>query len=244
MSFNTTLYYFKECFFPSGCGGCGKAFYNPLDAYYGLCEECRSFFGGAFVLERRCRSCGKPLISEKEFCLSCRGKDKRDGRDEPVSKLWALFPYAGKFKGVLGSFKFEKSTGLGNFFAQCLKIAIEDLDPAILKKTAWVPVPPRPGKLKKQGWDQIELLAKRLAKAGSIPVRRCLKRLPSRSQKELNREERETNLKGRIRCAKKPPETAILFDDVITTGATIGACAAALLEGGAKAVYAVCLFYD
>jgi predicted amidophosphoribosyltransferase len=82
-----------------------------------------------------------------------------------------------------------------------------------------------------------------MGKTGSLPVNRCLKRLPSKSQKLLNREERLANLKGRIRCVKKPPETAILFDDVITTGATVDACAAVLLEAGAKEVYAVCLFY-
>ena len=75
-------------------------------------------------------------------------------------------------------------------------------------------------------------------------MNRCLKRLPSRSQKELNREERGKNLKGRIFCVKTPPKTALLFDDVFTTGATLNACAAALLSGGAEKVYGLCLFYD
>jgi len=83
-----------------------------------------------------------------------------------------------------------------------------------------------------------------LLQKNSFQVNRCLKRLPSRSQKELSKEERKTNLKGRIICSKQPPKTAILFDDVITTGATLEACAAALLQGGTEKVYAVCLFYD
>jgi len=107
-----------------------------------------------------------------------------------------------------------------------------------------VPVPPRPGKIRKQGWDQIEYLAGLLEKEHGLPVTRCLKRLPSRTQKKLNREERGKNLKGRILCIKTPPRIAILFDDVITTGATLNACAASLIEGGAEKVYAVCLFYD
>jgi len=266
MRFQSTIYYLKEYFFPAGCGGCGKAL-GHADARYGLCEKCRIAFGIALVTGRRCRYCGKPLITERELCLSCRndiGREKTSGGKEPadnarrdgsysehIKRLRVLFPYTGKFRTVLGSFKFEKTTALGIFFARCLSLSLEAFGPEALEKAAWVPVPPRPGKLKAQGWDQVEFLAKQLdkakglaiGKAGFPPVKRCLKRLPSKSQKVLGREERLANLKGRIRCVKKPPETAILFDDVITTGATIDACAAALLKAGARRVYAVCLFY-
>jgi ComF family protein len=268
MKIQSTIYYLREYFFPSGCGGCGRAL-GHADARYGLCEKCRAAFGIALLSGRRCRYCGKPLITEKELCLLCRddtahekpadgkepsGNTRHDGSySGHIERLRVLFPYAGKFKTALGSFKFEKATALGIFFARCLSLSIEAFglrvhgtgvpEPQALQKTAWVPVPPRPGKLKTQGWDQVEFLAKQLGKTGRPPVKRCLKRLPSKSQKLLGREERLANLKGRIRCVKKPPETAILFDDVITTGATLDACAAALLEAGTKRVYAVCLFY-
>jgi predicted amidophosphoribosyltransferase len=106
-----------------------------------------------------------------------------------------------------------------------------------------VPVPPRPGKLRKTGWDQVEYLA-RLRKREGLPVYPCLKRLPSLSQKELNRKDRLRNLRDRFVLTRPAPPLAVLFDDVITTGATLEACAGALKNGGTEKVYGVCLFYD
>jgi ComF family protein len=234
------LSYIKEYMFPSGCGGCGEALFNPEDAWFGLCADCRAYLSAAFHAGEHCGVCGRPLISEKEICLPCRQSKDR------LVKLKAIFPYAGRFREILEVYKFEKSVNVGNFLVQCLNLAIIDITD---REIAWVPVPPRPGKIKAFGWDQIEFLAKLLERdykrsLCNIPVNRCLKRLKSRSQKGLNREERFRNLSGRILCVKPPPRTVILFDDVITTGATLNACARALLESGAVKVYGVCLFYD
>ena len=241
--FVRTLFYLREYFFPSGCGGCGEALFNREDARYGLCAACRAFLAAALAPENRCQICGKFLISEKLVCLSCR-KEASDtpACDQRIVKPRALFPYTGKYKRILFAYKFRKSLGVGNFLAQCLNERIADF--AAGEEAVWVPVPPRPGKIKKQGWDQVEYLAGLLEKNKRYPLCRCLKRLPSESQKALNREGRAGNLKGRILCVKKPPETALLFDDVITTGATLNACARALLESGTKKVYGAGLFYD
>jgi predicted amidophosphoribosyltransferase len=90
----------------------------------------------------------------------------------------------------------------------------------------------------------VNYLAKRLELIRAQPVSRCLVRLPSKSQKELDRANRRVNLQGRILCKKPPPQKAVLFDDVFTTGSTLDVCAAALKEQGAKEVYALALFYD
>ena len=246
-----SLYYLREYLFPQGCGGCGEVLISREEAGYGLCETCKNFLETVLNEKNRCIMCGKLLITEKDTCLSCRKKQP----DKYFDKALAVFPYTGKFKTILGSYKFQKSPGVGNYFTRCLNKNIVNLG-IETDTAAWVPVPPRPGKIKKQGWDQIEFLAKRLDRlynSGNrkynfsdtcLPVTRCLRRLPSKSQKKLNRKERKSNLKGRILCISKPPETAVLFDDVITTGATMNACAEALLNAGTKKIYGVCLFYD
>jgi ComF family protein len=161
-----------------------------------------------------------------------------------------LYPYAGKYRELLKAYKFAKFRPLGNFFAEKLAAALSRFLPADAASFSWVPVPPRPGKLRKTGWDQVAYLAGRLDlmhrqnHARYPPVYPCLKRLPSKAQKKLNLEDRKRNLQGRIVSVKEAPRRVILFDDVITTGSTLDACAAALKGSGAEEVYSMCLCFD
>jgi ComF family protein len=221
-------------------------------AWYGLCNDCREKF--RIEKAERCSLCGRPLISEQGTCLACR--DLAAAETLPgYDKLLSLFPYSGLYLKLLSSYKFGKRLSLGRFFAEKVyeALALLSLDSegssSESEKPVLVPVPPRPGKMRKTGWDQIEYLARFLKKKEALKdglkVLRCLKRLPSETQKKLDRESRKSNLKGRILVKKSPaPKIAVLFDDVITTGSTMDACAAALKEAGAEKVYGVCLFYD
>ncbi|GHV82951.1 amidophosphoribosyltransferase [Spirochaetia bacterium] len=206
------------------------------EAYYGLCAECAALF--PVENESRCESCGRPLISETGHCLSCRAEDPPS-----FDGVISLYPYLGRHKKILSAYKFGKNRCLGNFFAEKFLEGCA-LFPPFDNKPVWVPVPPRSGKIKKTGWDQIEYIARAIECKKQIQVERCLKRLPTKSQKELGRQGRKTNLKGRILTVKKPPENVILFDDVFTTGSTMDVCAAALKDAGSKTVHGICLYYD
>jgi ComF family protein len=236
------IFFLREYFFPFGCAVCGQPCASVDEAWYGICDDCR----GEIELEltetqalESCNYCGKPLISEQGRCLACRRTE-----DRAFDRAIVLFPYAGKYRKLLISYKFDRHIALGHFFAEIIiKILTEK---GILPDTGIVPVPPRPGKIRKTGWDQVEYLARLLENEKScvFPVIRCLKRLMSKSQKELGRKSRQTNIKGRIISKRNIPKTAVIIDDVITTGSTLDACAAAMKEAGAQTVCGLCLFYD
>jgi ComF family protein len=238
----------RECLFPAGCAVCKKPLATGEDAWYGLCAGCRRTF--PVELENRCLICGKPLVSENGLCMQCREESGvsqveklEESRQRNFDRLLPIFPYTGTCRSLLSAYKFGKNRAVGNFLLEklleALHFFLEDFtEPAL------VPVPARHGKIKHEGWDQIEYLARLIEKRhGAPPVFRCLKRLPSQTQKTLRYKERMVNLLQRIQCFQTPPSEIILFDDVYTTGATINVCAGVLKQAGAKKVYGLCLFH-
>jgi predicted amidophosphoribosyltransferase len=103
-----------------------------------------------------------------------------------------------------------------------------------------VPVPAQPVRERRRGFDPAGTLASLLARRLGIPERSCLRRRDhERRQVGATRAQRRRTGRLTIELRAPPPLRALLVDDVHTTGATLDACARALLAGGCREVAAV-----
>ena len=108
---------------------------------------------------------------------------------------------------------------------------------------AVVPVPLAESRRRERGFNQSERLAAALAARWSLPLwTDALERArATRTQTRLTPAERLANVSGafRVRDSARPRlanQHVVLVDDVVTTAATLNACAAALVAGGARIV--------
>jgi len=111
----------------------------------------------------------------------------------------------------------------------------------VAERAALIPVPLAPVRERERGFNQAERLASALAAFWHVPVwpEVVARSRRTRSQTRLTPEERSAN----VRHAFSVPDGArdrlrgrhlLLVDDVVTTGATLNACAATLFDAGAR----------
>jgi predicted amidophosphoribosyltransferase len=161
--------------------------------------------------------------------------------ERAFDSAFPLFSYSGAARDLLSAYKKKRRRSLAPFFAEIFAQTIEAKWPDRII----VPVPPRPGKVRTSGWDQVEEIARILGGRG-FPVARLLERRPSGEQKRLGRGDRGVNAKMAyvLRPGAASPERPLLIDDVITTCATVDACALALKGAGAVSVVALVFAAD
>jgi ComF family protein len=105
-----------------------------------------------------------------------------------------------------------------------------------------VPVPLSAARARERGYNQSRLLADALAPEWRLPVYDALlfRTAQTRAQARLTAEQRLHNVAHAFRVAELPRQLhgshLVLVDDVITTSATLNACAAALFESGVRVV--------
>ena len=183
------------------------------------------------VVPPRCALCGRECGLREQLCDGC---ESGLGALAPCSTgvpgldaTWSAAPYEGIARDLVVALKFGARLPL----ARRAAAVIAERAPAGLLEGVIVPVPPAPARRRRRGFDAAERIAAALSVETGLPLGLCLRRSQGRRQVGRPRSERLA-APPQVRLAAPPPAAAVLVDDVVTTGATIGACARALRSGG------------
>ena len=212
--------------YPPVCGGCGRSGAR-------WCAECQRQVTS--LPDPICAVCGLPVASEG-LCKGCRL------RLPPFTALRSWVVFEGPVRFALHRLKYRRNLALGDALARPMADFCRHLDWPV---EVVVPVPLGKRRLQERGYNQVSLIAMPLAALNRWRyVPRALSRVrETKSQVGLSAVERQENMQGAFRADPRPVRgrAILLMDDVATTGATISACAEALLSAGAKAVFALTL---
>lgn len=183
----------------------------------------------------RCARCGHPA-------------DAYDCRMCPAFPPWiralrsVCWMPGGRARDIVHALKYggweEVAIGMADRMAR-----LDWPDDVIEERAAVVAVPLAPARQRERGYNQSALIARRIASRWTVPDWSDLleRTRATRTQTRLTPEARARNVSGAFRA---PPAASsrlrgahiVLVDDVLTTGATVLACAAALRAAGARIV--------
>lgn len=212
------------------------------------------------IFPKLCSSCGHSLLKkEQTICLSCQITLPKTNYhldiNNPVNKLfWGrvriemaasfyLFTKKSKVQNVLHQLKYrdDKNAGfvLGKLYGYELKRSNH-----FQRIECIVPVPLHLRKLKKRGYNQSEWIAEGIASSMKIPTitNSLFRKIDSETQTKKKRYSRWENVENIFDLKNAHllrGKSVLLVDDVITTGATLEACANVLLKEHCKVYIAV-----
>ncbi len=186
-----------------------------------------------------CAACGRGCRPEAVLCTRCSrslaaARPILAGGPQGVDRAWSSAPHEGVARSLVAALKFRRLLPVAELMADRLHW----LAPGHLLGGAVVPVPPAPPRLRRRGFDPAGELAGALAARLGAEPERCLARRGSGHQVGRTRAERISRA-PRIEAVGEAPRSVLLVDDVLTTGATLTSCAAALRAAGARRVVAL-----
>lgn len=200
---------------PPACAACGRS--GAL-----LCPECLNAFR-------------PPSRAADRFLAPDAGVVLGDSLSLGVT----AFAYEGPMRRSLAALKYAGASRMAPILARAADPALRGLldlsGPSML-----VPVPLHPERRRARGYNQAELLCRSLAERTGLPTGNVLRRArPTTRQHRLNRVARLHNLREAfvVHPPFSLPDSVILVDDIVTTAATLEACASVLRDAGCATVY-------
>lgn len=200
---------------------------EPGHAGQDLCLACRRELPWNHAA---CTRCGLPLPHPAPRCGRCAGPAP------PQAATHAVFRYAPPVDQLLRRLKFHGDLAASRLLSQLLAEALALVPPP----RALLPLPLHRRRLRQRGYDQALELARPLAAELGLPLRadRLRRRRATAPQSELDAAARRRNVRGCFALGPGPPLPAhvALFDDVMTTGATLQEAARCLRRAGVARV--------
>jgi ComF family protein len=182
-----------------------------------------------------CDRCGHPLTASKCGWCDFLPPYVRSAR----SLCWMPVNPAGE---IVHALKYGGWHAIAGDMARRI-VRLSWPDDVVRERAALIPVPLSASREKERGYNQSAAIASHLAANWRIPVwTECLMKTRStRSQTELNPEQRHANVAGSVRFHSRRSGGIsglhlMLVDDVITTAATLNECARVLYDAGARTI--------
>ena len=187
----------------------------------------------------RCAACDALEPELSGYCAEC-------GTPEPLLDValhiagvpvFAGTRYAEPITSAIHRFKYENAPELSRTLAALSARGIDLL--GIEAGDVWVPVPLHPLRLAERGYNQSALLARELSwlARGPVDARRLCRLRHTEQQAKRDRRARGENVAHAFAARTRAKrQRVVLVDDVVTTGATLGACIAALRAAGDEVV--------
>ncbi len=212
--------------YPPECGGCGK---------FGMrwCADCAAQVNE--VQPPLCPVCGHSQ-TDAVLCAQCAMQPPLYA----ALRSWGVF--GGVLRQAIHELKYKKNLALADVLACSLIMLVRRLE--------WdahlvIPVPLALARKAERGYNQSSLLAYPLSLAQGLSYQPAgLQRIrETHAQVDLSAEERKKNVMGAFRADPDvvAGKNVIVVDDVTTTGSTMSACAAALLDAGVNKVFGLTL---
>jgi predicted amidophosphoribosyltransferase len=177
-----------------------------------------------------CAACRVPAGARAVLCVRCRGALERLGPAPVFDRglaIWAPVAYEGPARALVRGLKLHGAPAL----AREMAAQVVSGAPADLLAAPLVPVPsPRP-RARSRGFCHAALLAEALSARTGLPVLALLERVGGERQVGRARAQR-VRTPPRFGARAAGSGEVVLVDDVVTTGATLGACAHALRGAG------------
>jgi len=213
--------------------------------YKGLCN----------LIPDRCASCG--AATRRGFCATCRSQFVRLAAPCPrcalrhqaaecplavsvwhIDRVVAPFEYCEPLIAHIHALKFSRQRRIGHALGELLAMELLGTGP-VADIDVLTAVPLHRKRLRERGYNQSMEIARAVAAMLGLPlmISGIERARATRPQAQLAAAERERNLHGAFEITRELAATRIaLIDDVMTTGATLNALAAALKANGVERV--------